>query len=499
MRKREIVSKIFRIAVVWLFIGSLFYSVVAAETMTEDLTWNVVVTRIQAAVDADNVSSSPDLPVSGKGIWIWRLYDTNDDGIIDYGNLNSVIEKLDSVGVDWVIIKFGDGIDYWPTNPVRKLYQWLSGSGYKLSDIINGFHNAGIKVFGWHFVYGDDPIGEAAVANKILDIGGIDGLIVNAEEAYDAAGPEDSKASQAKQYMQAIRNKHPNSFIAYCSFNLITNAHPWFPWLEFGKYCDANMPQCPWAVRNRTPEEELRRMKEDFDYWHSIWIAGGHADSVKPIIPVGQGGQYEIGRDIYAGEITSFCNKVQEYGYQGLSLYRYGIMDQASWDEYAACWRTSMPITTISASEYQTDINVGETDWVKFTVRNDGTEYAPAWGIQVRVGDGLELVQNSSYPWSQGNMCPSDAVEWWKENDLGVGASDNILVGIKGKTAGSRVVKYTAWMYDPDGQPQSVQYSDPIRTVPCDRDYAQYGVTVTCPTPGTPSLASPSNGESGVF
>jgi hypothetical protein len=156
------------------------------------------------------------------------------------------------------------------------------------------------------------------------------------------------------------------------------------------------------------------------------------------------------------------------------------------------------PEPTISASEYQTEIDVGETDWVEFTVRNDGTEYTPSWGLQVRVNDGLELVQHSSYPWNQGNMCSSDAVEWWKENDLVVGASDYILVGIKGKTTGPWVVKYTAWMYDPDGQPQSVQYSHTVRSVPCDRDYAQYGVTVTCPTPGTPSLVSPGNGESGV-
>jgi len=138
------------------------------------------------------------------------------------------------------------------------------------------------------------------------------------------------------------------------------------------------------------------------------------------------------------------------------------------------------PKPTISASEYQTEIDVGETDWVKFTLRNDGTEYTDWWGIQVRVGDGLELVEHSSYPWSQGNMCNGKAAEWYKENDLGVGASDYIIVGIKGKTVSNyESVWYTAWMHDPDEQPEWIQYSHPVRSVPCDRDYAEYGVEVT--------------------
>ena len=152
------------------------------------------------------------------------------------------------------------------------------------------------------------------------------------------------------------------------------------------------------------------------------------------------------------------------------------------------------PIPIISASEYETEINVGKTDWVKFTVTNDGTEHTDWWGIQVRVGDGLELVQHSSYPWDQGNMCNSKAAEWYKTNRLDPGESDYIRVGIKGKTAGSRVVKYTAWMHDPDEQPQWVQYAHPYYGEACNREYAEYGVIVSQPdvTPPPPPVISSS-------
>jgi hypothetical protein len=157
------------------------------------------------------------------------------------------------------------------------------------------------------------------------------------------------------------------------------------------------------------------------------------------------------------------------------------------------------PDPTISASEYETEIDLGETDWVRFTVTNDGTEYTDWWGIQVRVGNGLELVEHSSYPWNQGNMCDGKAAEWYKENDLGVGASDYIWVGIRGTTVSDyESVWFTAWMHDPDEQPEWIQYSHPYYGEPCNREYAEYGIRVTCPTPGMPSLVSPGNGESGV-
>jgi len=337
--------------------GVVFSGVVVAENVLEEVKKSVADAEIQAVGNV-GISSLPAtgkglcLPATGKGLWIWKIYDTDDDGKIDSGNLPSVIEKTKSAGIQWVVIKFGDGSDYWPTNPERELYKWFEKNNYTLSDIINGFHNAGIKIFGMHYVYGDDPTEEADVSNKILDINGIDGLIIDAEKEYEGKG----KGPIAEQYMKAIRNKHPNSFIAYSSFARINKAHDLFPWDEFNEYCDAVMPQCYWAARSLygiTPEEELQRMKRHFDEYFG--------DSVKPIVPVGQGGYLEDvdGRDIYDGEITRFCNKVQDYGYVGVSLYWYGVMDQEAWDEYASCWET--PTVTLKAE--QTTVDAGSKLW----------------------------------------------------------------------------------------------------------------------------------------
>ena len=137
-------------------------------------------------------------PALGKGIWIWKLSEA------EGGNVSAIIERCENVGIEWVAIKCGDGGYFW--------------SQCKLSTI-EQFQNAGIKVFGWQYVYGDDPIGEANVANQILDLG-VDGFIIDAEGEYEG------KPNNATIYLEKIREKHSDSFIAYTPFPIILY-HPY--------------------------------------------------------------------------------------------------------------------------------------------------------------------------------------------------------------------------------------------------------------------------------
>ena len=258
-------------------------------------------------------------PAYGKGIWIWRLSEA------EGGNVSAIIERCENVGIEWVAIKCGDGGYFW--------------SQCKLSTI-EQFQNAGIKVFGWQYVYGDDPIGEASVANQILDLG-VDGFIIDAEAEYEG------KPDNATIYLENIRAEHPDSFIAYTTFPII-DYHTDFPYLEFGKYCDAVMPQDYWKEIGVTPEYMVEWMEEQWNKWHKIWEAGGYSDSIKPIIPLGQGW------DVSGSEITRFCNLVYDHGYGGISLWRYGTMTEENWKAYAECYVPSAAVfdTGTSANPY---------------------------------------------------------------------------------------------------------------------------------------------------
>jgi hypothetical protein len=221
-----------------------------------------------------------------------------------------------------VAIKAGDSDSFW------------TGADEVTANVVTQFHNAGIEVFAWQYVYSYDHWGvpnvtEADVANRILDIPGIDGLIVDAETEYEG------HPTEATQYMQAIRAQHPTSFVAYAPFPIIDyhtsliDYHASFPYLEFGKYCDAVMPQAYWKDIGVGPVEIVNWMKEQWDKWNSTWQSMGHGDSVKPIIPIGQG------YNVSGNEITEFCNAVYANGYDGVSLYRYETMNNEMWSAYA--------------------------------------------------------------------------------------------------------------------------------------------------------------------
>jgi len=245
---------------------------------------------------------------SGKGMWIWTL------SSVEGGNASAIAARLASAGVDWVTIKAGDSNLFW------------TGANELTAGVVSTLHDAGILVFGWQYVYSYDLYGvpgvsEADVANQILDIPGIDGLIVDAEDEYKG------HSTEATQYMQAIRAEHPGSFVAYAPFPIIDN-HTTFPYLEFGEYCDAAMPQAYWGEIGVGPVEMVDSMSAQWEKWHGIWQGGGHGDSVKPVIPIGQS------YDVPASEITQFCNAAKSKGYEGMSLYRYGLTPDPVWAAY---------------------------------------------------------------------------------------------------------------------------------------------------------------------
>lgn len=224
--------------------------------------WKSVIIFILAIVLLVRASVYASVVSTDKGLWIWKIWE------VENGNLNKIINTLKSAGVKWVIIKCGDSDSYY-NEPGKYLYNWAAQYG-GFSAVVTQFHNYGIQVFGWHYVYSYDnwgipSVSESDVSNMILDISNIDGLVINAEAEYEGQG----KGVIAEQYMISIRQRHPTKFIAYSSFARITG-HEWLPWLEFGRYSDVNMPQAYWAARPLTPEEEVNRMKNDFDYWHSV-------------------------------------------------------------------------------------------------------------------------------------------------------------------------------------------------------------------------------------
>ena len=265
-----------------------------------------------------------------KGAWFVAIWDIDGDNEVDSEiegtkALDYIISTLTEANVDWVAIKLGEGTAFWPEDS-QKMVNWVKNQGCKSFDeVVQKFNDNGIRVLGWTYTYGDDLQSEANVANKILDIKGIYGLIIDAETEYKG------KYQQAIEYMETIRKKHKESFIAYTSFPFF-GLHSDFSYKEFAYYCNAFMPQCYWKERPSSPEIEMEKWQihlnvQYLKWWQSLEnekedLIIKPRDAVKPVIPVGMSYDIDnIDRKTTPEEIKKFCNIAWGYGYP-LSIYR---------------------------------------------------------------------------------------------------------------------------------------------------------------------------------
>ena len=284
-------------------------------------------------MSTEGLQAQISLPVQAKGMWIWQLWTANS------GNLNAVIDKLKTVGVTWAVIKMGDSdSDY--NSSGKSLYNWASAYG-GMDSVVSVFHRNGIKIMGYQYVYGAAQYklgpSEADIANRILNVHGIDGLVVDAEIQYDTLS---SRVLAAQSYMDSIRAHHPSSFVALTSWARVAS-HATFPWTTFLSRLDVNMPQTYWAARPTTPATELSRMSSDFTTYTQTWVNQGYAAAAKPIVPIGQAEYFGYSNNVQAGDISSFCSLSQtSYRYQGVSLWEYTqVSSSFVWDEYTAAWQ----------------------------------------------------------------------------------------------------------------------------------------------------------------
>ena len=173
----------------------------------------------------------------------------------------------------------------------------------------------------------------------ILDVKGIDGLLIDAEIEYDTLA---TRIASARGYCDSVQAHHPNSLVGLTSWARI-NGHSTFPWETFLDRVDVNMPQTYWAARPTTPQNELSLMNSQFASFTAGLVSQGDSAAAKPIMPLGQGEYFGYSNDVVQGDVASFCTLSQTtYGFPGISLWEYNqISHSYVWDEYAAAWQTT--------------------------------------------------------------------------------------------------------------------------------------------------------------
>jgi hypothetical protein len=166
-------------------------------------------------------------PLGQKAMWIWYVADSNN------GKVPSIAATARRYGIGTVIIKSGDGKQYW--------------SQFSKS-LVKSLHAAGLGVCAWQFVYGTKPAREASVGAKAAQAGA-DCLLIDAESAYEG------RYVQAQKYIRDLRALvGANYRVGLASFPYV-DFHPAFPYSVFLGPGGAqfNVPQMYWQDIGDSP------------------------------------------------------------------------------------------------------------------------------------------------------------------------------------------------------------------------------------------------------
>jgi hypothetical protein len=193
--------------------------------------------------------------LNGKGMYIWQVART------EGGDPATIADLALAARFTHVIIKIADGTSSYN----------LSSTGADLvAPLANALKARGIEPWGWHYVYGDNPSGEASKAAQRIRETGVVGYVIDAESEYKQPG----KAQAATTFMNALRNALPFFPVGLSSYRY-PSLHPELPWQEFLSRCDYALPQVYW-VQAHDPANQLTRCLNEY-----------RAMTTLPIIPTG--------------------------------------------------------------------------------------------------------------------------------------------------------------------------------------------------------------------
>jgi len=195
-------------------------------------------------------TAQPASPYRRAGMWIWYI-DASEGG-----NINRIVARARSARIGTLYIKSGDGTNVWS--------QFTPA-------LVDRFQRAGLKVCGWQYVYGRNPVGEAKVS-AVAKRRGADCFVIDAETEYEG------NYSGADLYIRKLRQLVGPRFRLSLSTFPYAHYHPGFPYSVFlgpGAATD-NLPQVYWKAIGDSVREAV-----ETTYTYNRMYG-------RPIYPVGQ-------------------------------------------------------------------------------------------------------------------------------------------------------------------------------------------------------------------
>ena len=234
------------------------------------------------------------MALQGKGTWIWKIPQC------EGGDAATIANVASNAGFSHVIIKIADSSYAYNVNKT-------TGEDL-IPRVVSALRQKGISVWGWHYVYGYNPSGEAAIAISQCSKYSLDGYVIDAETEYTQTGRE----AVARSFMSALRAGMPSMPMALSTYRW-PSYHGNFPYNAFLEKCDYAMPQVYW-MQAHNPVYDLTKSYKEF-----MALA-----AAKPVIPTGPAFR-ESGWEPTAAEVKAFLDCAKSLGCTAANLY--------SWDD----------------------------------------------------------------------------------------------------------------------------------------------------------------------
>jgi hypothetical protein len=239
--------------------------------------------------------------LTGKGMFIWKIQNCHN------GSISEITRRAVRANYSHVLIKIANGIYSYN-------YDWERNIDL-VPPLVAALKSEGIQVWGWHYIFGDQPLDEAAKAISRVRQLGVDGYVLDAEGQYKG------KNVSAITFMNQLTAAISDIPIALSSYRY-PSYHPTFPWNQFLKKCDLNMPQVYWMYANN-PGAQLEKSIKDFM----------NLEYTPPIFPTGAS-CVENDWTPTLDEVKEFMAKAKELNLPGFNMWEWGNMHNNLSEDY---------------------------------------------------------------------------------------------------------------------------------------------------------------------
>jgi hypothetical protein len=236
------------------------------------------------------------IDLHGKGWYVWAFED------VEKADANNIASVIKAGNYTHLVVKIANGTKPYYGSGAMGAVDWPD----KLIPLIRD-KVPGIKILGFQYVYGNNPLEEALMAISRCKELEIDAFVVDAEGEYKQPGMD----ANAKTYMSSLR-LGISTPILLASYRY-PSLHPQLPWASFRQNCDGDMPQVYWELAHN-PDQQLQDSYNEFR-------------SMNPQLPYFATGSAYSKPTIWAAskaDVVKFMQKANELNVEAVNFWEWG-------------------------------------------------------------------------------------------------------------------------------------------------------------------------------